>query len=58
MDQHTTIEELDHRQEDVLQRLDELNSRIESLLNSCLKARDRALALTPDAQTAPQRQVG
>jgi hypothetical protein len=41
MDQRTTADELDHRQDHVLQQLAELNARVESLVNACLKARDQ-----------------
>lgn len=33
------LEELDQRQDEVLNQLDELNSRIEALLNDCLHSR-------------------
>jgi hypothetical protein len=41
MDQPTTIEELDHRQDHVLQQLAELNARVEALVGACLKERHR-----------------
>jgi hypothetical protein len=40
MDQRTSAEELDHRQDHVLQQLAELNARVESLVNVYLRARD------------------
>ena len=43
MDQRDLIEDLDTRQNHVLDRLAELNARVESLLNECLAARDEAL---------------
>jgi hypothetical protein len=51
MDQHDLIENLDTRQNDVLDRLAELNARVESLLNECLAARDEALKAA-DAESA------
>jgi hypothetical protein len=41
---HTLLQELDARQDDVLRQLEELNSRIESLLKTCLSERERELA--------------
>ena len=38
----TLLQELDARQDEVLQQLDELNRRVESLLKSCLAERDVA----------------
>ena len=37
------IDELESRQNDVLDRLAELNARVEGLLNDCLAARDARL---------------
>lgn len=37
------IDELESRQNDVLNRLAELNARVEGLLNECLAARDARL---------------
>jgi hypothetical protein len=42
MDQRELIEDLDGRQNDVIERLAQLNSRVESLLNECLTARNQA----------------
>ena len=39
--QRSLIDEIDDRQEQVLQQLAELNGRVEALLDSCLKARDQ-----------------
>ena len=43
MDERALIEDLDARQNTVLDRLAELNARVESLLNECLAARDQSL---------------
>jgi hypothetical protein len=54
MDQRDLIEDLDTRQNDVLDRLAELNARVESLLNECLAARDEALKAAETETAAPQ----
>ena len=38
--QRSLIDEIDDRQEELLKQLAELNARVETLLDSCLKARD------------------
>jgi hypothetical protein len=53
MDQRELIEDLDTRQNDVLDRLAELNARVESLLNECLAARDEALKAAEVETNAP-----
>jgi hypothetical protein len=40
--QRTLLQELDLRQDEVLSQLDELNLRIERLLNECLPSRPTA----------------
>lgn len=42
---HSLLQELDTRQDDVLRQLEELNSRVESLLKSCLADRERQIAV-------------
>ena len=54
MDQRALIEDLDTRQNDVLDRLAELNARVESLLNECLAARDEALKAAEAEFTSPK----
>lgn len=39
----TLLQELDSRQDDVLRQLDELNSRVETLLKTCLAERAHLL---------------
>jgi hypothetical protein len=39
-EQTTPLDELDARQDEVIRQLDELNDRIEALLNECLGTRD------------------
>jgi hypothetical protein len=41
MDQSVLLEELDVRQNEVLDRLAELNARVEALVKECLVARDQ-----------------
>jgi len=36
---NSLLEELEQRQDDVIAQLDQLNARIESLLNECLQTR-------------------
>lgn len=48
MDERALIEDLDARQNTVLDRLAELNARVESLLGECLRARDAALRVAED----------
>jgi len=43
-EKRTLLEELDARQDEVLEQLDALNVRIESLLNACLAGRGDAAA--------------
>jgi len=40
----TLLQDLDSRQDDVLRQLDDLNSRVESLLKTCLAEREQRLA--------------
>jgi hypothetical protein len=54
MEHPDLIEDLDKRQNEVLDRLAELNARVESLLNECLAARDEALKAA-DAESAAPR---
>lgn len=37
---YSLLQELDTRQDDVLRQLDELNSRVETLLKTCLAERE------------------
>lgn len=59
MDQSKLLEELDQRQNDVLDQLATLNSRIEAFLQECLAERDQACQGTDvDAPaSAPASQV-
>jgi hypothetical protein len=47
-DQRSLLEELEARQDEVLNELDQLNERIEALINECLGNRDQT-----DDSTAP-----
>jgi hypothetical protein len=57
MDQRTLIEDLDARQDEVIARLDELNARLESLLGTCLAARDQELRGGDDDGAAPRQRA-
>lgn len=54
--QASLIDELESRQNDVLDRIAELNARVEDLLNECLVARDARLKEETDREQAASMQ--
>jgi hypothetical protein len=56
MEQFALLEDLDQRQNSVLDRLSELNASIEALLKECLVARDQACQVV-DAEQPHERRA-